>query len=427
MKYTIAPLMLVIFLSGSTLELSAQTVAVYSCVTDLVSDSKPGKAGKTRAVHQPSKKWIPGQQIRVRFLDGNQFVRDKVKLYAEMWEEFANVDFVFVNSGPAEIRVSFTMQNGSWSYLGKDSAIQSQIKTANGPQFIHNTSGASMNFGWFDDVKTSDEEFRRTTLHEFGHALGLHHEHQNKNQNLQWNEEAVYAYFAKQGWSRDKTFSQVLKRYGTDSEISNGVYDPLSIMHYYYPPELIKGGVKVNANSTLSDSDKATIEEMYPFFEDTATAVKPTTPKPTTPTPVKPTVNTSLPLFAFTDVGVDFEGYDDKTEQDGMMFASDFTVKNGLKQEFTFAIYFYEADGTALKDSNRKFYSATGTVAAFRKFTPAYANGVYNQFQIFMPYEEIVLECGEHSLKYSIGIFKGQQRVASTGFTYFTLEIPCEE
>lgn len=426
MKLTIGRVLAIFLLLGSCLPLYAQTGDVYSCVTDLVSDTKQGKAGKTRAVFQPSKKWIPGQEVRVRFLDGNQFVRDKVKLYAEMWEEYANIDFVFVNSGPAEIRVSFTLDKGSWSYFGKDSAIQSQIKTANGPQFVRDTSGASMNFGWFND-KTPDEEFRRTTLHEFGHALGLHHEHQNKNQNIQWNEEAVYAYFGKMGWSREKTFSQVLKRYGDNSEISNGVYDPLSIMHYYYPPELIKGGVKVKQNSTLSENDKAIIEEMYPFFEDTATVVKPTTPKPTTPTPAKPTAGAILPLFVFTDVGVDFEGYDDETEQDGMTFASDFTVKNGLKQEFTFAIYFYEAGGKALQDSNRKFYSATGTVAAFKKFTPAYASAVYKQFEIFMPYEELEIECGEHSLKYSIGIWKGQHRVASTGFTYFTLDIPCEE
>ncbi len=403
----------------------AQTTDVYSCVTDLVIEDRAVNPKITRAVYQPSKKWIPGQEIRVRFLDGNEYVKAKVRHYAETWEEFANIDFVFVQSGPAEIRISFTLDKGSWSYFGKDSARQSQVKTPSGPQFVRDTTGASMNFGWFND-KTPEEEFRRTTLHEFGHALGLHHEHQNKNQNIQWNEEAVYAYFAKQGWSREKTQSQVLKKYGNDSEISNGVYDPLSIMHYYYPPELIKGGTKVRANSVLSANDKAIIEEMYPFDEDTATVTKPPVNKPPT-TPVKPPVTPSGPMISFSDVSVDFEGYDEKAEQDGMTFTSDFKVKNGLKQEFAFTIYFYNADGTPLKDSNKKFYSTTGGVAVFKRFTPAYADAVYKEFEIFMPYEELEIECGEHSLKYSIGIWSSQKRIISTGYTYFTLDIPCEE
>ncbi|MEQ1922668.1 MAG: matrixin family metalloprotease [Pyrinomonadaceae bacterium] len=394
-------------------------------MTDLVIEDRAANPKITRAVYQPSKKWIPGQEIRVRFLDGNEYVRSKVRQYAETWEEYGNIDFVFVQSGPAEIRVSFTLDKGSWSYFGKDSARQSQVKTPSGTQFVRDATGASMNFGWFND-KTPETEFRRTTLHEFGHALGLHHEHQNKNQNIQWNEEAVYAYFAKQGWSREKTQSQVLKKYGNDSEISNGVYDPLSIMHYYYPPELIKGGTKKPANSVLSENDKAIIEEMYPFDEDAEIATKPPVNKPPT-TPVKPPVLPAGPMISFSDVSVDFEGYDDKTEQDGMLFTSDFKVKNGLKQEFSYAIYFYNANGTPLKDSNKKFYSTTGAVAVFKKFTPAFADAVYNQFEIFMPYEELEIECGEHSLKYSIGIWNGQKRIVTTGYTYFTLDIPCEE
>jgi len=428
MKNIVTRMLLIITFSAAMFTpLFAQTGDVYSCVTDMVIDEKPKSAKATRAVHQPSKKWIPGQQIRVKFLEGNEYVKSKVRQYAEIWEEYANLDFVFVTSGTADIRITFTTDKGSWSYLGKDSAIQSMVKTASGPQFVRDNSGASMNFGWFNN-NTPDEEFRRTTLHEFGHALGLRHEHQNTNQNIQWNEEAVYAYFAKQGWSREKTFSQVLKRYGSDNEISNGVYDPFSIMHYYYPPELIKGGTKIRQNSELSVGDQKIIAEMYPF-DETVTVTKPPINQPTTPNPTPPTVvQPVVPVFSFSDVAVDFEGYDEKTEQDGMVFLSDFKVKNGLKQEFTMAIYFYEADGTPLNDSNKKFYSANGQVAVFRKFTPAYSDAVFNQFEIFMPYEELELEeCGEHNLKYSIGIWKGPKRIMSTGSTYFELDVPCEE
>jgi len=427
MKNRCLQLFLLIAAFGAVAPVFAQTTNVYSCVTDLVIDETPKRPGVRRAVFQPSVKWLPGQRLRVRFLDGNEFVRSKVRFYAEQWEEFANIDFVFVESGPAEIRVSFGTDSGSWSFLGKDSLKSSKIRRGTGSVFVQNDSGASMNFGWFND-KTPDEEFRRTTLHEFGHALGLRHEHQNANQNIRWNEEAVYAYFAKQGWSRERTYSQVLQRYGNSTEVTNGVYDRFSIMHYYYPPELVEGGTKIPFNTVLSAGDKAIIAEMYPFDEDVK-VVKPTTNKPTppNPNPTKPPVTApALPVFDFTDMSVDFEGYDEETERDGMVFTSDFRVKNGLRQEFTMAIYFYAADGTPLEDSNQQFYSTNGKVAVFRKFVPGFADTVYNGFEIFMPYDELELECGSHNLKYSVGIWQGNKRVESTGYTYFELEIPCE-
>lgn len=51
-----------------------------------------------------------------------------------------------------------------------------------------------MNFGWFTNY-TSDTEFSRTIIYEFGHALGLHHEHQSPTANIQWNKEKVYEYY----------------------------------------------------------------------------------------------------------------------------------------------------------------------------------------------------------------------------------------
>jgi len=36
----------------------------------------------------------------------------------------------------------------------------------------------TMNYGWLKD-DTDDVEYRRVVIHEFGHALGAIHEHQN--------------------------------------------------------------------------------------------------------------------------------------------------------------------------------------------------------------------------------------------------------
>ena len=48
-----------------------------------------------------------------------------------------------------------------------------------------------MNYGWFDS-ETTDDEYRRVVLHEFGHALGLAHEHQSPGVAIPWNEQKVY-------------------------------------------------------------------------------------------------------------------------------------------------------------------------------------------------------------------------------------------
>jgi hypothetical protein len=70
MKSIVNQILLCVFCSAAVFTpVFAQTTDVYSCVTDLVIDEKPKKPGITRAVFQPSKKWIPGQEIRVRFLD----------------------------------------------------------------------------------------------------------------------------------------------------------------------------------------------------------------------------------------------------------------------------------------------------------------------------------------------------------------------
>jgi len=52
-----------------------------------------------------------------------------------------------------------------------------------------------MNFGWFDD-NTSDSEFSRTVIHEFGHALGMIHEHQHPLAAIPWDKDKVYTYYA---------------------------------------------------------------------------------------------------------------------------------------------------------------------------------------------------------------------------------------
>jgi len=199
-----------------------------------------------------AKLWKPGRTVRVRFIDPPRpHVAERIEHYAHAWEEFADIHFQFVAGGSAEVRITLDQNDGSWSNLGTDATLIPPNE-------------ATMNYGWFDD-STADDEFSRTVLHEFGHALGAIHEHNHPRSGIRWNKPAVYAYYAEtQGWSKTEVDEQVFERYSL-SKLNTSKYDPKSIMHYAIPAELLLPRAKpVGWNRVLSASDKKFIRKQYP-------------------------------------------------------------------------------------------------------------------------------------------------------------------
>src|SRR5829696_2161080 len=66
------------------------------------------------------KKWQNGRTIRARHLNGDPNIHAKVEQFAKEWEKFANILFSFVPSGDTDIRISYHLDNRSWSRLGTD-------------------------------------------------------------------------------------------------------------------------------------------------------------------------------------------------------------------------------------------------------------------------------------------------------------------
>lgn len=197
-----------------------------------------------------SVKWPKGSVITVRLYGGTTKVRQKVEEYAKEWSNYANITFKFVTRGTAQIRVTFT-PGGSYSYLGT-AALRRP------------SDAETMNFGWFDD-NTSDAEFSRTTIHEFGHALGMIHEHQNPVASIPWDSTAVYAYYkgAPNYWDTTKVNTNLFDKYSA-TQTQYSAYDPKSIMHYSVSSALTTNGFSVGYNNVLSDTDKAFIAQVYP-------------------------------------------------------------------------------------------------------------------------------------------------------------------
>ena len=99
-------------------------------------------------------------------MDGNDEQKEKVREAIHTWSIYINLVFSECASG-GDIRISFDDPTSSWAYVG----LQAKQIQAGKP---------TMNLGWVDDTtKYATPSEMGTILHEFGHALGLKHEHQS--------------------------------------------------------------------------------------------------------------------------------------------------------------------------------------------------------------------------------------------------------
>lgn len=190
--------------------------------------------------------------LGVSFVDGMESQRAAVREHASRWlstDVGKYVNFRFdVPSELAHARVTFDATI-NWSAIGRN-ALTARTR--------HTMS--------FDDVSAT------TVMHEFGHFLGLQHEHRFPNVAIRWNTAVVLKDMRDRGWHDQLTRDQILSRLDSSAAcIGNPNFDVASVMIYPIPQGwasyLTSSGVWrpliVESGHGISSGDIACVSGLY--------------------------------------------------------------------------------------------------------------------------------------------------------------------
>lgn len=233
-------------------------------------EMKGAPLAQVRGVIVRSLAWEQGETIRVCFRGGTRKAQERVIRIAREWMQYVNVSFDFEEGGaprsceagkPADVKVAFEANKGWWSMPGTSNR---GLDPSMNLQFYGTDTPVLAN-----GQRVVEASMRATILHEFGHALGLMHEHQSPNANcdaeIDWT--AAYKVGEEIGWSQeqvDRNFRQM----ASSTSLNATKVDRKSIMHYSLPPIIFKHGKQsvcfVPENLELSEQDRKFIASIYP-------------------------------------------------------------------------------------------------------------------------------------------------------------------
>jgi hypothetical protein len=190
--------------------------------------------------------WPVGSTLRVGFMERDAAREALFKGAMSEWLKYANLKVSYVDAADADIRVTFTPEFQSWSYVGSKALNVAKSQPTLTLGYPPNSPDARMSY-----------------LHEIGHALGLVHEFMNPQLQNYWNREAVYAQFAgaPNNWSKEQIDQNF---FGDGGYPGSRPVDFQSVMGFRMPANLFRQGPGFTPGQELSQSDRTYVASLYP-------------------------------------------------------------------------------------------------------------------------------------------------------------------
>ena len=187
--------------------------------------------------------------IGVKFLGGTDFQKQIVTQHASDWNSALPGFELIFQDGPCNIgviRVAFSPTGGNRSEIGSRSADRPIDEPTMNLAIVQ--QGAD------------ESEIKRVVQHEFGHALGLLHEHLHVDApRFEWTE-AMYAYFERKNWGRDKIEAAMSLRASPNETCLD--FDQTSVMIYPIPSSWTSTGFFATP-SEIKEKDRECLRRHY--------------------------------------------------------------------------------------------------------------------------------------------------------------------
>jgi hypothetical protein len=235
-----------------------------------VKKPRSGGSGMTpQAVAVINKLWAHQDTVKIKFLNGNQDVRDKVVEYGAEWLEYINLSFEYVgDNDPSDVKIGFEYENEnpcpyvSWVTVGTDCrSIPQDEATIN---FV----GMIDEYGNVYDDPENEPFIRADILRAYGAMLGLGFEHRSPNSTVTFfpltslNKNRLVGHF---GVGIQQIIDEIITLYTTE-QTKYTAYDGTSIMMLPIPRSFVNNNTTypTDGNFELSATDKCFIAALYP-------------------------------------------------------------------------------------------------------------------------------------------------------------------